>query len=150
MPQNSHHRTANIEWVNRLDNAPWRRRDSPGEVVFDGKMWILGGFTPERVNDVWFSEDGEHWTEATSDNIWPIRHEPACLAFKGSIWLMGEFGASLYSGVWPMPSEMGDRLRVLSARAGGNLPIPRLLLKETGAGGPCNRRRHCNATDRAR
>ena len=47
-------------WKLETPAAPWTPRDSMGHVVYDGKMWILGGFIPQRVNDVWSSSDGKH------------------------------------------------------------------------------------------
>ena len=42
-----------IRWEKVVSEAPWCRRDSMGEVVHEGKMWIFGGYTPTRINDVW-------------------------------------------------------------------------------------------------
>lgn len=49
-------------WRMMLREAPWRPRDSAGELVFQDRMWILGGFTPELDKDVWSSSDGQNWT----------------------------------------------------------------------------------------
>ena len=56
------------DWVRVTADAGWRPRDSQGEVVFDNKLWILGGWfdsfqAPPR--DVWNSLDGRQWTRVT-------------------------------------------------------------------------------------
>ncbi len=40
-----------INWVQETPKATWQARDSQGEFVFKGQMWILGGwFTPQLPN----------------------------------------------------------------------------------------------------
>ncbi|MFA7162277.1 MAG: hypothetical protein WC083_06880, partial [Candidatus Methanomethylophilaceae archaeon] len=39
-------------------------------LVYDGKMWVLGG---SSRNDVWCSTDGESWTQVTSSAGWSAR-----------------------------------------------------------------------------
>ena len=48
-------------WEPLLEHAPWCERDSAGEVVFQNRLWMLGGYTPSPSNDVWSSEDGVNW-----------------------------------------------------------------------------------------
>jgi hypothetical protein len=33
-----------FDWVKVTDRAGWEPRDSQGELVYDNKMWILGGW----------------------------------------------------------------------------------------------------------
>lgn len=51
----------NPDWVRVLEHAPFSNRDSEGEAVFNGKMWVLGGYTPGLVRDVWTTSDGVAW-----------------------------------------------------------------------------------------
>jgi len=72
-------------------------------VVFDDKIWLLGGLADGRGNAsaVWFSSDGKTWTEAVSDVIWKVRHEPSCLVFKNRLWVMGGYtDGGLLNDVW--------------------------------------------------
>ena len=65
-----------LDWVRVNEKAPWRARDSSGEMVFKDKLWILGGWfdsfhAPPR--DVWSSPDGKPriefwWTLAGSED----------------------------------------------------------------------------------
>lgn len=52
-----------LDWVRVRDNAPWVARDSAGELVFKGRMWLFGGYVPKLVSDVWSSADGLDWTK---------------------------------------------------------------------------------------
>jgi hypothetical protein len=49
-------------WRRVVEQAPWRPRDSAGELVFADRFWLLGGFIPQLANDVWSSADGLAWT----------------------------------------------------------------------------------------
>ena len=92
-------------WARVTDSAPWSRRDSMGHLVYDSKMWILGGWTPERVNDVWSSDNGRDWKQVTSLAPWSERNLPCCLVHDDKMWVMGGAGLSggeisTYSDVW--------------------------------------------------
>lgn len=49
-------------WERLLAQAPFPPRDSAGELVFNDRMWLLGGYTPRLAGDVWSSDDGIHWS----------------------------------------------------------------------------------------
>jgi len=69
-----------------------------GELVYDGKMWLLGGFgqgKPIRLNQVWCSSDGKDWTQVTGAAPWGIRNLPCTVVFDSKMWIMA--GAE-YSG----------------------------------------------------
>ena len=79
------------QWQLETD-APWSPRNSHSSVVFNSKMWVMGGFTDEwsePVNDVWCSEDGKEWGEVTPNAPWSPRAGHASVAFDGKIWVLG-------------------------------------------------------------
>src|SRR5690606_32052473 len=79
-------------WVMESKKAAWQARDSQGEFVFDGNMWIMGGwFTPESPNpqDVWKSPDGKSWTRVIETAPWEHSDLPVSLVFKDKMWMMG-------------------------------------------------------------
>lgn len=81
-----------LQWVKVNDRADWQPRDSQGEVVFQDRMWILGGWfdsfhSPPR--DVWSSTDGITWTEVTRSAPWQHSDLPMSIAFDQKIWMMG-------------------------------------------------------------
>lgn len=51
------------EWE-RLPDAPWERRHSHGYLVFNDKIWVLGGdvLAGRYQSGVWSSPDGIQWT----------------------------------------------------------------------------------------
>src|SRR5262249_41899351 len=87
-------------WKRATRAARWTPRRFHGSVVYDGRMWVLGGYHRGNRNDVWHSRDGTTWHEVKSNSVWPARHEPACLVFAGRLWVLGGFGQELYNDVW--------------------------------------------------
>jgi len=82
----------NGEWKKVADSVDWSARDSQGEVVYDGHMWILGGWessyeAPPR--DVWKSVDGKNWELVTDNAPWLHSDLPMSIAFKDKMWMMG-------------------------------------------------------------
>ena len=105
--------TNGVFWTNAtaLPGAvPSPARYGHSSVVFDGKMWVIGGTDENGVNafDVWYSVDGKAWTNATD--------LPGAVPFSGrsghtsvvynngtgnKIWILGGAGdaGNLYE-VW--------------------------------------------------
>ena len=80
------------DWVCVTRDAGWQPRDSSGEFVYDGHLWILGGwFTPQIPNprDVWKSADGKHWTRTVEVAPWEHSDLSVATVFKGKMWFMG-------------------------------------------------------------
>lgn len=77
-------------WIQAVSSAPWTPRKGHAAVVFDGKIWLLGGVDSSGVtNDVWFSEDGVNWKLATANAPWPARYDLAVEVFDNKMWLSG-------------------------------------------------------------
>jgi hypothetical protein len=57
-------------------------------------MWVIGGYyyTPGLgyvlLNDVWWSTDGENWTQATGSAPWLPRSGHESVVFDGKMWVM--------------------------------------------------------------
>ena len=97
------------DWIRETPAAPWQARDSQGETVFRGRMWIFGGWfnsfaAPPR--DVWSSPDGRAWDRVTADAPWPHSDLPMSLTFRNRMWMMGGWyngrlpGHSASNAVW--------------------------------------------------
>lgn len=84
------------DWEQVADSAPWVPRDSAGELVFDGRMWILGGYTPKLTSDVWSSPDGLHWTRAGTVPTDAGINVPVAFCLDGRMWVSANDGG-LYS-----------------------------------------------------
>ncbi len=81
-----------LNWVLEKKEAAWQPRDSQGEMVYKGNLWILGGwFTPQLPNprDVWKSPDGKNWTRVAETAPWKHSDLPAAFVFKDKMWMMG-------------------------------------------------------------
>jgi hypothetical protein len=102
---------------NKVDpEAPWPARDSAGHVVFNDRMWIMGGWTPNRVNDVWSSDDGVNWTGATPRAPWSDRNLHRVVAFNHKMWLLGGgTDAHALADVWA--SDDGENWACVIERA---------------------------------
>lgn len=81
-------------WTRVLESAPWAKRYGHVSVVFDGKMWVMGGYGGFNgsfvyFNDVWSSSDGVNWTEVTSTAEWTPRSSFSGVVFDNQIWILG-------------------------------------------------------------
>jgi uncharacterized membrane protein len=67
-------------------------------VVYDGKMWIIGGYDSSgHKNDVWYSTDGVNWIQATASAGWSPRYSHTSVVYDGKMWIIGGFASSGYS-----------------------------------------------------
>lgn len=84
--------------------APFAARAGHTSLVFDGKLWVIGGGTTgaagtsEYYNDVWFSENGKDWVEAVADTAasssqhFTQRAEHTSVVFDDKLWVIGGKG----------------------------------------------------------
>lgn len=62
-----------LNWEQVTDHADWPKRYDHAAIVFQNKIWIIGGYNPGVVSgdtyfeDVWSSEDGKNWTLVLED-----------------------------------------------------------------------------------
>lgn len=84
------------KWEQATSDAGWTPRIAAATVVFQGKMWLLGGtenyyFGDESSlkNDVWSSADGQSWTLATANAEWSPRAYHQAVVLNGKIYVMG-------------------------------------------------------------
>ncbi len=80
-------------WKLETENAGWPKRRDGHVIVFDNKLWMMGGgsWNPENIprNDVWYSEDGVNWTQATDAAPWTPRLWFTAVAYRDHMWMMG-------------------------------------------------------------
>ena len=69
------------------DTSAWRFAHS--SVIFDNKMWMMGGSDTPQKNDVWNSEDGETWTVVTTNAAFPGRQAHTSVVYNDKMWLIG-------------------------------------------------------------
>lgn len=96
-------------WELITPDAGFAPRDGAGAVSFEGRMWLLGGWNPDRAqrtffprtcnNEVWSSADGAEWTlvrpntfrDAAFDSAadWEGRHTAGYAVYRDRIWIIG-------------------------------------------------------------
>ena len=93
-------------WTLVTSNAGWSPRAFHQAVVFDNKIWVMGGgnYVPKHhaLNDVWFSEDGVSWTQATETASWGPRLWFSSVVYRDKMWVLGGWTQSTdnYGDVW--------------------------------------------------
>ena len=82
------------EWKQVLVNAPWSKRRWHSVLVFDDRLWVIGGAlssglpgkTPtEFVNDVWSSADGIEWRIENDSTPLAFESGLSAVVFRGQI-----------------------------------------------------------------
>lgn len=84
-------------WTQVLSNAPWQPRQYHDVEVFDGRMWVIGGWNWGDLDDVWSSTDGINW-EQLPDTPWTARHASSAFVYDDSLWIVG--GSAMQTDVW--------------------------------------------------
>jgi hypothetical protein len=84
-------RTRDLEsWETVAETSNLPQRIFYGAVVFDGKIWMIGGYDGKNyLNDVWKSADGVHWARVAENAPWSPRTTSVVTVFKDEIWLLG-------------------------------------------------------------
>ena len=80
-----------ITWIQATDNAGFLERDDHTSVVFDNKMWVIGGSDSGGKKDVWYSEDGITWIQATDDARFSKRSNHTSVVFNSKMWIVGGY-----------------------------------------------------------
>jgi hypothetical protein len=93
-------------WGNVTVQAPFAPRDGAGMVVYQNKLWLLGGWNADTTvfpnttsNEVWSSPDGKHWTQVKRNTFgtsafnpatdWEGRHMAGWAVFQNKLWIVG-------------------------------------------------------------
>lgn len=111
------------EWVQVNAGPHWSPRFAHTSVVFQNKMWVMGGVNNSgSLNDVWSSNDGINWTESTGSAPWSPRYYHSSVVFDNKIWVIGGWGdaPSLHqnSDVWSSSDGTSWTLVTASAAFG--------------------------------
>jgi hypothetical protein len=86
------------KWTPVTYNANWSPRFDHTALVFDNKMWVLGG---SGGDDVWDSSDGVTWSKATDSAGWLPRSGHSSVVFDNRMWVLGgRSGANVKNDVW--------------------------------------------------
>ena len=80
-----------VNWK-QANFAPWNQRLGHTAVVYDNKIWVMGGYNWTYQNDVWYSKDGMDWMKATDEADWNSRSHLTCVVFNDKMWVYGGCG----------------------------------------------------------
>lgn len=93
-----------LKWTRVVKSAEWSNRYGHAAAVFDGKMWIVGGYNPGEMKsdtyyeDVWYSNDGINWEQATSNAPWKGRKGHELVSFQNAMYLIGGYSVNEETG----------------------------------------------------
>lgn len=107
-------------WVQETANPPWTGRHMQRNVVFDNKLWMVGGYTTTYLNEIWTSDDGATWTPvATSGPIWTARRAHGLEVFNNRLWVIGGADGTARNDVWSSADGVSWTLEQANAQWGG-------------------------------
>lgn len=77
--------------------AAFASRDGAGALVFNGRMWLLGGWNPGDKahfpkicnSELWSSIDGVTWNLEAKQAPWEGRHTAGYVVHRGRLWIVG-------------------------------------------------------------
>jgi hypothetical protein len=88
-------------WVQETATAGWSARGGHASVVFDNRIWVIGGADSAVRRDVWSSTDGVSWSQVTANAPWAARYVHQVVVFNNLLWLMSGYdGTYAYRDVW--------------------------------------------------
>ena len=89
--------TFQLNWQRQAD-ANWSERLGHSSLVYDNKMWVLGG---SNKDDVWNSINGINWHRTTKNANWTIREDHTSLVYDNKMWVLGgNYSGSYENDVW--------------------------------------------------
>ena len=94
------------EIIADTDDSPahWEGRSTHASVVYQDKMWLIGGRTASEAHiaEVWSSTDGYNWTEVNPSAAFGARKEFVSMVHDDKMWVLGGEieGYVLANDVW--------------------------------------------------
>jgi hypothetical protein len=97
-----------VHWKNHTHQASWPTRQYHHVTVYDGRMWVLGGYRAGDKNDVWYSRDGTNWYRQFG-TPWQARHAASVFVHDTSLWIAA--GSCMSRDVWRLERSRDPRYR---------------------------------------
>ncbi|MBP8954290.1 MAG: hypothetical protein KBI47_17975 [Armatimonadetes bacterium] len=97
-----------VNWECVVEKAPWPTRMWSISKVYDGYMWLIGGYRnaeAHNLGDVWYTADGKNWYELKSEPMWSPRHEATVYDFDGYLWVVAGNSWPLMNDSWRLELE---------------------------------------------
>jgi len=87
-------------WTEVNNTAEFPARYVHSSVIFDNKMWVIGGYDTDYRDDVWYSSDGNVWYPSVQHAGFPARREHSSVVFDNKMWVIGGLTGALKNDVW--------------------------------------------------
>jgi len=79
-----------VSWTREVAAAPFGPRAEHTCLVYDNKIWVIGGFAGALfLHDVWSSSDGKNWNAATNSAAFSGRGGHASVIYNNKMWVIG-------------------------------------------------------------
>ena len=75
-------------WTATTTAAPWGGREFAELVSFNGRLWIIGGFSGGVYADIWSSADGVSWAQETAQAEFGERFSHRVITDGKQLWLI--------------------------------------------------------------
>jgi hypothetical protein len=118
--------TDGTTWTQVTNSAAFSKRYRHTSVVYDNKMWVIGGNNnpgpwlstmSNTFNDVWYSTDGNTWTQTTNAAAFSKRYDHTSVVYDNKMWVIGGTDDTKFMGdIWY--SSDGITWTLLSPAAG--------------------------------
>ncbi|NMH89924.1 Kelch repeat-containing protein [Flavivirga algicola] len=82
------------------DNAEFSKRWGHTTVVYNDKLWVIGGDDGDGKNDVWSSSNGISWDEVASNAAFSGRWRHTSVVFNNKLWVIGGYDGTRKNDVW--------------------------------------------------
>jgi hypothetical protein len=93
-----------------------------GSVVYNNKMWVIGGSSISgNQNDVWNSSDGQTWTSVALTTAFSARSEFGCIVYNNRMWVIA--GGNNVSGYLNDIWSSSDGITWTQATASAGFPV---------------------------
>jgi len=84
-----------VNWTQTTSGAPFAARDRLSVGAFNGSLWVVDGADNNGVNnvtstypDIWTSQDGTNWSQATASAPFGPRFGAESLVFNNQLWMI--------------------------------------------------------------
>ena len=119
-----------LDWQEVSSTVPWSPRDSHTVVVYQDKLWLMGGLNGNdfvtrpgvvrygeapHLSDIWASEDEINWSLVTEEAPWGKRRSIQSVVFHDKIFVIPGWGpgAGIKNDIWS--SEDGVHWDLINA-----------------------------------
>lgn len=95
--------TDGTNWIFATVNAAFPSRENHTSLVFNDKIWVIGGYNGGYLNDTWYSTDGATWFQAAPNaapSSFPSRSGHTSVVFNSAMWVIGGVNGSAQNDTW--------------------------------------------------